>query len=116
MGADPHRITSEAEVEALLGLPGDLVLSKKIGRLDDHCRSLIARSPLALLATTGADGRVEVSPRGGACGFAWVSDDGARLEFGDAKGNRLAESSRNIIATGRVAMIFLVPGTARRCG
>ena len=86
------------------------MLRKKIGRLDDHCRALIARSPLALLATTAADGRIEISPRGGALGFARVSDDGAQLEFGDAKGNRLAESSRNIIATGRVAMLFLVPG------
>jgi PPOX class probable FMN-dependent enzyme len=107
---DPHRITSTAEIDALLGEPGELVRSKKIRRLDDHCRALLARSPLALLGTTSADGRVEVSPRGGACGFARASDDGARLEFGDAKGNRLAESSRNIVATGRVALLFLVPG------
>jgi len=110
MAEDPHRITSEAEVAALIGEPGVLVRTKKIGRLDDHCRALIARSPLALLGTTRADGGVEVSPRGGAAGFVQVSEDGARLEFGDAKGNRLAESSRNIIATGRVALIFLVPG------
>jgi uncharacterized protein len=110
VAADPHRITSEADIDALIGEPGELVRTKKIHRLDDHCRALIARSPLALLATTAADGRVEISPRGGAGGFAQVSADGARLEFGDARGNRLAESSRNIIATGRVAMIFLVPG------
>ena len=107
---DPHRVTSVEEIAALLGEPVEFVLAKKIDRLDQHCRDLVARSPFALLGTAGLDGRLDVSPRGGSAGFVEVSDDGSRLVFGDAKGNRLADSLRNIVDTGRAGMLFLVPG------
>jgi PPOX class probable FMN-dependent enzyme len=108
--SDPYRVTSQDDLVDLLGMPGDLVRGKIISRLDEHCRDLIARSPFALLGTVGPDGRLDVSPRGGNAGFAEVSEDGARLIFGDAKGNRLADSLRNIIGTGRAGMLFLLPG------
>jgi len=107
---DVHRVTSAEEIAALLGEPVELVRSKKIDRLDAHCRDLIGRSPFALLGTAGVDGRLDVSPRGGSTGFVEVSDDGSTLVFGDAKGNRLADSLRNIVDTGRAGMLFLVPG------
>ena len=110
MTVDPHRVTSTEEIAALLGTPVELVLGKTIDRLDGHCRELIARSPFALLGTAGLDGRQDVSPRGGSAGFVQVSDDGSNLVFGDAKGNRLADSLRNIVETGRAGMLFLVPG------
>ena len=110
MPRDPHRIASHDELVALLGEPSPLVRAKKIDHLDGHCRDLIARSPFALLATVGGDGRVDVSPRGGAAGFVEVATDGGCLTFGDAKGNRLADSQRNIVETGRAGMLFLMPG------
>jgi PPOX class probable FMN-dependent enzyme len=110
MTRDVHRVTSTTEIAALLGEPVEFVRAKIIDRLDEHCRELIARSPFALLGTVGPDGRLDVSPRGGAAGFVEVSDDGSSLVFGDAKGNRLADSLRNIVATGRAGVLFLVPG------
>jgi PPOX class probable FMN-dependent enzyme len=107
---DPHRVASHDDLVELLGEPGGLVRSKIIGRLDGHCRGFIARSPFALLGTVGGDGRLDVSPRGGNAGFAEVSDDGGTLIFGDAKGNRLADSLRNIVETRRAGMLFLLPG------
>ncbi len=109
MKVDTHRVTA-ADIAALLGEPTELVRRKTIDRLDRHCRDLIARSPYALLATAGIDGRVDVSPRGGDAGFVEVSEDGTSLVFGDAKGNRLADSMHNIVATGRAGMLFLLPG------
>ena len=110
MTVDPHRVTSTDEIAALLGNPVELVRNKTIDRLDRHCRELIARSPFTLLGTAGLDGRQDVSPRGGSAGFVEVSEDGSTLVFGDAKGNRLADSLRNIVETGRAGMLFLVPG------
>lgn len=110
MALDVHRVTSAEEISALLGEPVELARGKKISRLDVHCRDLIARSPFALLGTVGADGRLDVSPRGGSPGFVEVSEDGRTIVFGDAKGNRLADSLRNIVDTGSAGMLFLVPG------
>ena len=110
MGDDPYRVTSADEIHDLLGEPAEIVRRKKIARIDRHCRAFIARSPFALLATAGRDGSVDASPRGGQAGFVEVADDGAILTFGDAKGNRLADSSRNIIDTGRAGLLFLIPG------
>jgi hypothetical protein len=64
-----------------------------------------------VLATAGPDGRCDVSPRGGPPGFVKVLDD-HRLAFGDLPGNRRQDSHRNLIATGRAALLFLVPGRA----
>ena len=43
-------------------------------------------------------------------------DDGSTLVFGDAKGNRLADSLRNIAVTGRAGMLLLVPGFGETLG
>ncbi len=110
MTLDAYRVTSTAEIVDVLGEPGELVRAKVIGRLDVHCRDLIARSPFVLLGTSGSDGRLDVSPRGGNAGFVEVSADGSTLVLGDAKGNRLADSLRNIVDTGRAGLLFLVPG------
>ncbi len=110
MIADQHRVSSHADLVELLGQPGELVRAKIIGRLDQHCRDFIALSPFALLGTVGTNGRLDVSPRGGNAGFAEVSEDGGTLIFGDAKGNRLADSLRNIIETRQAGMLFLLPG------
>jgi hypothetical protein len=110
MALDVHRVTSAEEISALLGEPVELARGKKISHLDGHCRDLIARSPFALLGTVDGEGRLDVSPRGGSPGFVEVSEDGRSLVFGDAKGNRLADSLRNIVETGSAGMLFLVPG------
>ncbi|HZR90936.1 MAG TPA: MSMEG_1061 family FMN-dependent PPOX-type flavoprotein [Gaiellaceae bacterium] len=104
-----HVVSDLEELVELCGLPDEAVRSKVIDRLDRHCRDFIARSPLFLLGTCDAAGRCDVSPRGGPPGFVEVLDD-RRLAFGNAKGNRLIDSFRNIRETGRVGMLFLIPG------
>ena len=103
-----HTITSEEELREIYGHPSEVAQNKIIDRLDRHCRDFIARSPFMLLATTDAVGRCDVSPRGGPAGFVVVLDE-KRLVFADAKGNRLVDSLRNIAATGRAGLLFLIP-------
>ncbi len=102
-------VGSAEELEALYGLPVEAVLSKVIDRLDGHCRDFIARAPFVLVATADAVGNCDVSPKGGAPGFVAVLDD-RRLAIPDAPGNRLVYSLKNVVASRRVGLLFLIPG------
>jgi PPOX class probable FMN-dependent enzyme len=82
---------------------------KDIGHLDEMARALIAASPMVLLATSGANGRCDASPRGGQPGFVTVLDD-QHLAIPDATGNRRLDSLTNIIDSGRAGLLFLIPG------
>ena len=95
-------------------LPGyreapQLVWDKEIDRIDRHCRSFIALSPWATLATADADGFPDVSPRGGEPGFVRVLDEHT-LALPDRPGNNRIDSLRNVQGDPRVALMFLVPG------
>ena len=102
-------VASAEEVAALYGAPVEAVLSKVIDRVDRHCRDFIARSPFVLVATADEAGNCDVSPKGGAPGFVAVLDEN-RLAIPDAPGNRLVYSLRNVVASGRVGLLFLIPG------
>jgi uncharacterized protein len=82
---------------------------KDIGRLDEMCRHLIAAAPMLFVASVSADGRMDVTPRGGPPGFVTVLDE-RRLAIPDATGNRRLDTLENVVATGRVGVIFVVPG------
>jgi PPOX class probable FMN-dependent enzyme len=84
-------------------------VTKDIGRLDEMCRRLIAAAPMLFVATYGADGRGDVSPRGGQPGFVTVLDD-RHLAIPDATGNRRLDTLENIVSSGRAGLIFLIPG------
>jgi PPOX class probable FMN-dependent enzyme len=102
-------VRSAEELEAIIGLPSELVIRKQLDAIDDHMKSFIARSPFLLLGTVGGDGRCDVSPRGDLPAVAAVLDD-RTLILPERPGNRRADSLRNVIETGRVGLLFLVPG------
>lgn len=89
--------------------PMERAVRKDIGRLDEMCRRLIAASPMLFVATFSEQGQCDVSPRGGAPGFVSVLDD-QHLGIPDATGNRRLDTLENIVATGRVGVIFVIPG------
>ena len=107
----PHfheTITSVDELRRIIGTPGELVIKKELPQLDEHMRRFIACSPFIILATHGSDGRCDASPRGDAPGFVQVIDERTLL-IPDRRGNRRIDSLQNIVATGRVGLIFLIP-------
>jgi PPOX class probable FMN-dependent enzyme len=61
------------------------------------------------MATTSASGRLDVSPKGDPAGFVRVADANT-LHFPDRLGNNRIDGMQNIIETGRIGLIFLVPG------
>jgi PPOX class probable FMN-dependent enzyme len=102
-------ITSEAELRELLGEPALRVLTKERKALHAHDRAWIGRSPFCLIATAGADGTCDVSPKGDPAGFVQVLDD-RTLAIPERPGNRRADGYRNILANPHVGLLFLVPG------
>ena len=82
---------------------------KDVGHLDEMCRRLIAAAPMLFVATYSAGGQGDVSPRGGPPGFVTVLDD-KHLAIPDATGNRRLDTLENVVSTGRVALIFVIPG------
>ncbi len=107
---DPHTLSTEADVRAIIGEELPVVRAKLFQELDDTARAFIARSPMLLLATTSADGMPDVSPKGDGPGFVAVEPDGTLL-IPERPGNKLIMSLKNLLANPRVAMIFVVPGT-----
>jgi uncharacterized protein len=111
MTPDPFEsaLTGEEQLRAIYGEPMQRALKKDIARLDEMCRRLIAASPMVFVASYSADGRCDVTPRGGPPGFVSVLDD-RRLAIPDATGNRRLDSLVNVVRTGRAGLIFRIPG------
>jgi PPOX class probable FMN-dependent enzyme len=102
-------VTSEEQLREIVGVPAARSVQKERAALDAHCRAFIARSPLLLIATAGADGRCDVSPKGDAAGFVLVLDD-RRLVIPDRPGNNRLDGMQNLLGNPHVGLIFLVPG------
>lgn len=102
-------VGSPAELAELYRAPSRLVAAKKAAVLDEATIGFVASSPVALIGTLGADGDLDVSPRGGPPGFVRVLDD-RHLAIPDLNGNNLIDSLRAVVATGRVGLLLLVPG------
>jgi len=102
-------LTSEVEIRALVGTPVSRSLLKEQTRIDEHFRAFIAYSPFLLLATSGADGTCDVSPKGDAPGFVRVLDE-KRLVIPERNGNKRLDGIKNILANPHIGLIFLVPG------
>jgi len=103
-------ITTEQELREVLGPPMPRAVTKDRARLLDMDRAFLAASPFCLIATAGADGTCDVSPKGDPPGFALVLDD-TTIAIPDRPGNRRADGFRNILANPRVGLIFIVPGS-----
>jgi len=90
--------------------PTPRVIAKARPSIDAHAKKFIAMSPFCVLATSGSDGAVDASPRGGNPGFVHVEGPN-KLLMPDRSGNNRIDSYRNIVeGSGFVQLIFFVPG------
>jgi PPOX class probable FMN-dependent enzyme len=104
-----NKIENVGDLRQMYGTPSERALKKEMTTLDRHCRHFISMSPFLTMATSGADGRLDCSPRGDAPGFVHVVDD-ATLLIPDRRGNNRVDSLTNVVEHGRVGLLFLVPG------
>jgi PPOX class probable FMN-dependent enzyme len=102
-------LDSVAALRGLYAQPREPAVLKQLDRLDPHCIRFIGLAPFVVVATAGAEGALDASPRGGAPGFVQVVDEHTLL-LPDAPGNNRLDTFTNIVATGRIGMLFMVPG------
>ena len=102
-------ITTVDELRVIYDLPKASTVAKVIDHVDEHVAAFIARSPFLLMATVSADGRMDVSPKGDVPGFVRVENP-TTLLYPDRPGNNRIDGLQNSVETGRIGLIFLVPG------
>ncbi len=102
-------IDSLEQLRALYPAPKERAYKKQLSALDVHCRSYIALTPFLVVASTSATRNLDASPRGGAPGFVKVLDDRTLL-IPDARGNNRLDTLHNIIETGQLGLVFIIPG------
>lgn len=107
---DETQLTTVDAVRAIVGEPHKATPLKVMETLDPMSIDFIRHSPFLVLATAGADGQPDVSPKGDHAGFVAVVD-ARHLLIPDRKGNKLLFSLQNILVNPRVSILFVVPGT-----
>lgn len=103
------KVTDIAQLEALYGASAPASLTKVTDHLTPLYAKWISASRLCVLTTVGPDG-TDGSPRG---------DDGPVVQIADPKtllmpdwrGNNRIDCLRNIVADGRVSLMFMVRGS-----
>lgn len=104
------RISTKDELRRIIAEPRPATRVKILDALDEQSIEFLKRCPFALVGTTSADGTVEVSPKGDEPGFIRVEDEKTLL-IPERVGNNLAFGLNNILDTGEIGIIALVPAT-----
>jgi len=104
------QIKSTADLRRIIPEPHTRTKSKILSELDEQSIDFLKRCPFALVGTTAPDGTIEVSPKGDDPGFIRVEDP-RTLVIPERVGNNLAFGLSNIVATGKIGLICLVPAT-----
>lgn len=102
-------IKSSEELRQIYGWPKGRAEIKVLSTLDKHSINFIDKSPFLVLSTQDKRGSMDCSPRGGKIGFVHVLDD-KTIVIPDSKGNNRVDSLINIVESGRVGILFLIPG------
>jgi hypothetical protein len=106
-----REVTTVDELRSIVGHP-NAAASNKVGtRLSVEQQDWLAHSPLAFVATTDAQGGVDVSPKGDPAGFVRVIDD-TTIAIPERPGNKRVDGYLNVLARPHVGMLFIIPGRA----
>ncbi|MFE4518730.1 MSMEG_1061 family FMN-dependent PPOX-type flavoprotein [Kitasatospora sp. NPDC056783] len=102
-------LTDADQLREVYEQPGEHARRKQVDHLHEVAQRLIACSSLVFVASADAAGRCDVSPRGGPAGLVSVLDE-YTLAIPDATGNKRLDTLHNIVETGRIGLLFVVPG------
>jgi PPOX class probable FMN-dependent enzyme len=108
--SSPLTDIAAGDLAAIYPAPSPRVIAKARPEIDAYAAKFIGMSPFCVLATSGPDGSVDASPRGGNPGFIHVVAP-TQLVMPDRSGNNRIDSFRNILeGSGQLQLIFFVPG------
>lgn len=102
-------ITTRSRLRELNKLPSHRVSNIAIDHIDEICRRFIAASRLVIVASRGADGRLDLSPKGDPAGFIAVLDENT-LAIPNRLGNNRLDTFENLLVHPEVGLFFIVPG------
>jgi uncharacterized protein len=102
-------IDTVESLRSLYAAPKGRAVSKQLSLLDKHCRRFVELSPFVVVSSANAELTMDASPRGGAPGFVRAIDERTLL-IPDSPGNNRLDTMENIIATGKVGLLFMIPG------
>lgn len=102
-------ITTQEELQALMGTPSERAQKKVIHHLDENCKDFISMSPFLVMSTADGSGSCDVSPRGDQPGFVLVMNE-KQLIIPERPGNKRVDSMKNILENPYVGLQFFIPG------
>ena len=109
MTDNAETMSDPENLRALMGEVSPLTRDKEMPELDKFCQDFIRLSPFAVIASVGADGHVDVTPRGDPPGFVQVPDS-RTLIVPERPGNRRVDTMQNLLANPQMSIIFFIPG------
>jgi len=104
-----REVNTVDELRAVVGHPNEYVANKVGSKLAPIHQDWLAHSPLGFVATTDADGNLDVSPKGDPPGFVHIIDD-TTIAIPERPGNRRVDGYLNVLARPHVGTLFLIPG------
>lgn len=104
-----HTISSGEELRSIIGNPIDAVANKPLDHIDELFEKFIAASPFVVIGSYGAEGNLDLSPKGDPAGFIKLLDKNT-LVFPERPGNRRADTLLNLLDNPSIGLIFLIPG------
>jgi len=102
-------VTTAEELRAIVGEPVAAVANKVKSSLSEAQQDWLSHSPLGFVATTDAEGRVDVSPKGDPAGFVHIIDE-RTIAIPERPGNKRVDGFLNVLQRPRVGTVFLIPG------
>jgi PPOX class probable FMN-dependent enzyme len=102
-------IATRERLRELSKQPSSRAKDKVIDHIDAICRRFIAACPFVMVASRGADGLIDVSPKGDAPGFVAVLDE-KTLAIPDRLGNHRLDTFENLLTNSELGLFFVVPG------
>lgn len=104
-----REVSTVEQLRAIVGHPNEYVANKVGAALAPIHRDWLAHSPLGFVATTDADGRLDVSPKGDPPGFVHVIDE-TTIAIPERPGNKRVDGFLNVLQRPHVGTLFLIPG------
>ncbi len=104
-------ITTPQRLREIMGEPRGYSAQKGIDHIDSILKRFIEATPFVLVATHGADGLLDISPKGDPAGFVEVLDE-KTLIVPDRLGNQRLDSFTNLLTSPAIALLFIIPGNA----
>ncbi|KUI39101.1 MSMEG_1061 family FMN-dependent PPOX-type flavoprotein [Mycobacterium sp. GA-2829] len=104
-----REVTSVDELREIVGHPNSYVANKVSPRLSSIHQDWLRAASLGFVATTDADGHLDVSPKGDPAGFVHIIDD-RTIAIPERPGNKRVDGYLNVLERPRVGTVFVIPG------